>query len=492
MSKETEHHYPQLDFRTKQIRLIRILGTDTTGRFQCRSELWSLNTGFVYTALSYAWGSPSPQHEILLDDQSFFIRENLWSFFSHILEAEDQAFANTFFWIDAISIDQSNYAERNHQVALMADIYRQARYVLAWLGPASDGSDTLFQASQNNIKNAMNLLLLPKLCERPYWTRLWIFQEVLLARELILLCGCKSLAWDQFSQLIDWTVKAVSNSDAHHHTYANTQVQQSAAKAIAQQRDRRTLARSNGTHQTLELYELMCATRALQCHELRDRAFGLLGVAGISAKMLVPDYNISLPELAHTILRQSHSVRIPKDAGEVVEQCSRLAQMLGVRLESIMAYDESRASALNPRLFRDPQLWFGRAAWALAHGHYSIVGLLIQVSVLDYLRQYVRINADVIDWTLEVLSTHAASICTSDIQNVDGLGELSSLSEQQHCHFILQQILGMSEVYVKVRDELIGNTYLRSRSTSPGEWLSMISQRLPDRRLQPMPLSTLR
>src|SRR4051812_27259922 len=42
------------------------------------------------------------------------------------------------FWIDAVCIDQSNVYERNHQVSLMADIYKGASRVLVWLGDELD------------------------------------------------------------------------------------------------------------------------------------------------------------------------------------------------------------------------------------------------------------------------------------------------------------------------------------------------------------------
>lgn len=36
-------------------------------------------------------------------------------------------------WIDALCINQKDAAERSHQVALMAKVYRQAKDVIAWL-----------------------------------------------------------------------------------------------------------------------------------------------------------------------------------------------------------------------------------------------------------------------------------------------------------------------------------------------------------------------
>jgi hypothetical protein len=37
-------------------------------------------------------------------------------------------------WIDAICIDQSNPAEKAHQIAAMPRLYSQAQQVLCWLG----------------------------------------------------------------------------------------------------------------------------------------------------------------------------------------------------------------------------------------------------------------------------------------------------------------------------------------------------------------------
>jgi hypothetical protein len=43
-------------------------------------------------------------------------------------------------WIDAISIDQMNTQERNHQVRIMGKIYSSAQKVIVWLG-STDQND---------------------------------------------------------------------------------------------------------------------------------------------------------------------------------------------------------------------------------------------------------------------------------------------------------------------------------------------------------------
>jgi len=38
-----------------------------------------------------------------------------------------------------------------------------------------------------------------KLCQRPYWQRLWIIQEVVVSQEAELRCGKEHMHWDDFS-----------------------------------------------------------------------------------------------------------------------------------------------------------------------------------------------------------------------------------------------------------------------------------------------------
>lgn len=44
----------------------------------------------------------------------------------------------TYYWVDAICVDQQNVLERNTQVARMADIFHKASGVVVWLGREDD------------------------------------------------------------------------------------------------------------------------------------------------------------------------------------------------------------------------------------------------------------------------------------------------------------------------------------------------------------------
>lgn len=80
-----------------------------------------------YIALSYTWGPPNPAQEIEVDKKIMTISQNLYDFlqqfcpdlFYHDCSSQGPV---TYFWIDQICIDQNSSVEKNHQVAMMADI----------------------------------------------------------------------------------------------------------------------------------------------------------------------------------------------------------------------------------------------------------------------------------------------------------------------------------------------------------------------------------
>ena len=114
-----------IDTASKEIRLIKLLPGREDEPISCIFDRYTLGSpDLEYTALSYTWGDPeSPKYKILINNHAFNVRQNLWYF----LKQGRQFGQCCLLWIDAISVDQSNINERNHQVALMRDIYSQVR-----------------------------------------------------------------------------------------------------------------------------------------------------------------------------------------------------------------------------------------------------------------------------------------------------------------------------------------------------------------------------
>ncbi|KAM0418956.1 hypothetical protein ACHAPT_012114 [Fusarium lateritium] len=93
----------------------------------------------TYYALSYTWGPPranapgfvqSDDWPILLNGEPFCVPTNLYDALLHICEYCPRK----PIWIDALCINQSNMPERQLQVSAMNRIYSGASTVLIWLG----------------------------------------------------------------------------------------------------------------------------------------------------------------------------------------------------------------------------------------------------------------------------------------------------------------------------------------------------------------------
>ncbi|KAE8158916.1 heterokaryon incompatibility protein-domain-containing protein [Aspergillus tamarii] len=125
-----------------QIRLISLKPGAFHDPLHCTVAVVPLGCGSTdYECLSYAWGSASgPIQGITVDGKHFSIADVLDSALRYLRRPDEMR----ILWIDAVCINQADVAERNAQVAMMQDIYRGAKMVVAWLGPASATSDRAF------------------------------------------------------------------------------------------------------------------------------------------------------------------------------------------------------------------------------------------------------------------------------------------------------------------------------------------------------------
>ena len=177
-----------------------------------------------FEALSYTWGSPDNPVNIFVGASGFHtlpVTQNLAEALPY-LRYEDKP---RILWIDAICVNQQDVEERNSQVARMADIYSKAKIVVVWLGPESHDSPRAIEAMQwidSNIAvdrkrpawhsrsdekhwiDEREELRLEKedyealynFFSRPWFSRLWIWQEVRLASSSpVVVCGNRLLHW---------------------------------------------------------------------------------------------------------------------------------------------------------------------------------------------------------------------------------------------------------------------------------------------------------
>jgi len=89
-----------------------------------------------YDAVSYLWGDHS-HGAILVEHKHYAVTSSVMSLLRDLRLLE----RSRFLWIDQICINQTDFAEKNCQVSIMADIFSRADTVRVWLDIQVDPND---------------------------------------------------------------------------------------------------------------------------------------------------------------------------------------------------------------------------------------------------------------------------------------------------------------------------------------------------------------
>lgn len=113
-------------------------------------------------------------------------------------------------WVDAICINQDDMEEKKQQVAMMHRIYARRHTVIAYIShkSAEHGSCTAVSLLRHpsslsaDALSTHHLSILDNLVRRPYFQRMWIVQECLLAESLTLICGPDEVTISEFTKTL--------------------------------------------------------------------------------------------------------------------------------------------------------------------------------------------------------------------------------------------------------------------------------------------------
>ena len=197
-----------------------------------------------------------------------------------------------------------------------------------------------------NEKDGQALSTLP---QNAYWQRIWIIQEVSVAKRVLVCCGGKELNWP-------FVVDLVGLYGVYEKEQKSFALNESGLGRVLSINDSRTwLIKMDGS----ELLYMLTGFRKSQCSDPRDKVNGLLGLAKAQEVVgLRPDYSLSVEEVycrtASHIIRTSRSL-------DVLAVCS-----------------SSPGSQILPSWVPDwrdsdvePEFTNGLADIACAHGQYS-------------------------------------------------------------------------------------------------------------------------
>jgi hypothetical protein len=345
--------YPGRTLLPGEIRLIRLLPGKWTDPVRC--ELFEELLGTTrYEALSYVWGSKNVTRPIFLNRRKFPVTVNLESALRHLRERIECGSDAAVLWVDALCIDQRNERERTSQVQMMGDVYRQCRQAIVYLGDQLEDRvrhdrpptprtydpwkvdshvrhertvtavSTIFsmfeRVANPNTKHLTDVLYGESLTNSsseavfyenlrrmmhppftPWWSRIWVVQEVTVPPEVLIVYGTASAPWR--------VLASAARTYVSHSTKCCTQFVKSMprdAKVLDDcfnrilaidglrkghyMRAPRKLAALYRGGQSWPLLDLLRKFRDRKATDPRDKVYALLSIAYMSDPM-APNYS---------------------------------------------------------------------------------------------------------------------------------------------------------------------------------------------------------
>lgn len=200
-----------------EIRLIKLHRGKQDDMIRCSISVVQQHKAPSFEALSYVWGTCANTKTILLNGIQYRITQRLQEAMLYLRSSSK----DRLLWIDALAINQSKTPERNTQVAKMRIIYSLATTVLIWLGPFKESDEVLFReinqingfamsqgididghswmARLNDKEREHQVVGLSKIAMMDYWTRVWVVQELMYARQVEVVLGSQSLTFAALS-----------------------------------------------------------------------------------------------------------------------------------------------------------------------------------------------------------------------------------------------------------------------------------------------------
>ncbi|KAJ4302018.1 hypothetical protein N0V88_002151 [Collariella sp. IMI 366227] len=344
--------YEDLDPSRQEIRLIRLRLEDQGALVKC-DLLPPISLSQVkgqYSAISYCAGSPTNTRPILVNGVPFNVFANL----AHALDITRDFWAKNFpdqptsclLWADQICINQTNLAERSHQVGFMRSIYSLAAQTLVCLStslsphsnethnthgiewlvqlhatiPPGDDYYAYYYSLEHHLRTQLIShpdstpttkeeqtrrqtfatgwsTLYSTIFHSPWWLRTWVYQEFISSPNsgIHFLYGRASIPWSHISEILPTLRKyrdlAPPLSTHTRSTSLESELQQVQAAEVAGAVDFFVASKMRFDRAgAFDLLELLAQTRGLRSADPRDRVYAFLGLVREDYG-IVPDYS---------------------------------------------------------------------------------------------------------------------------------------------------------------------------------------------------------
>lgn len=306
------------------IRLLTIIDDNPVagGTLHCRLETYSLDLAPRYDAVSYCWGEDVTTTNIVCNGFNLQVRPGLMAF---LRASKDRKAPSRPMWIDAVCLNQEDDAEKSLHVPLMYSIFKHASSTVVWLGEADVHTDEALQWIMKTMpkfmakakhslsargrrvkectaaypaewKAASNYL------SRPWFSRLWCVQEVLLSEDIQLLSHTAkfpSVAWKELSRHLSMIpigqdfhalLESERNSETTTEAMRLVTVDKSRARDLQCTDYQRQMMRNHGYQRGVSWLQYFITGR--ECREPIDRIWAVLGLLSPDLVSLVHEAGI--------------------------------------------------------------------------------------------------------------------------------------------------------------------------------------------------------
>lgn len=333
------------------VRFLSLLPFELDGVIRCEIHHDDLSSYQPYHAVSYTWGPPEPTVLIQVSGKQLSVRENLFLFLRTM--AGKNSDGRQRLWIDALCIDQNNIEEKNQQVPQMGRIYSGAQSVLVWLGPASGKTEFAFDAFGRVRKQiddgqggefltdpAVFINAMPTgeefefsildLLNREYWTRVWIIQELFLTTRGRVICGPRTMRLDDLERYCSNMRFLNMLSCQKLQTSPGFKICCRAARYKTDKNFEGVLLSREQTISTRHTWALVNWIVDQNCSDIRDKLYGLLGIAADGPGFVV-DYSSCCASLLFKAIRHFHLLNS-------IHSVDHLRKLLGLATEDLTKY----------------------------------------------------------------------------------------------------------------------------------------------------------
>ncbi|KAL1649111.1 hypothetical protein SLS58_001683 [Diplodia intermedia] len=279
----------------------------------CTYDLEGSGTKEPYEAVSYVWGSTEFTKPIQSNGHELLVTASVETLLRQLRFLD----VPRRLWIDGICVNQLDLAERSSQVLMMKTIFSAPSRVLIWVGEEDEDTvPAIRQFLEWGAKRPMrhrggwrygigrNLGAVQRFTSRPWFHRVWTFQEVCLSPDADVICGRFRLSWMCVLEAA-WKLASTSMLQNAFGQAADSMFALVLFSPLVEGRERRTP----------ELLDLLRLGRNREATDDRDKVFGILGLLRPEEEaVIIPDYSMDVTELyvhcARTILTSSRDLRL--------------------------------------------------------------------------------------------------------------------------------------------------------------------------------------